>query len=383
MGAEISAGITIVYAREDPPDHWEAAVFLAGPTPRSAAVASWRPAAVGELRRRWRGDGRLVVFVPEHRHDRYTDYDAQIDWEERCLHLADEVIFWVPREPVTMPAFTTNVEWGMWHDSGRVVFGAPPDAPKNRYLLHYAAAFGVPTANDLAGTVAAALERIGAGASRTGGEREIPLLLWREKPFQDWYRGQADAGNTLLGARVVFRFGAWWGLHVRVRVAAEDRIKDNEIVIGRPDVSAAVLYRPGETLDDAEVVLVREFRSPCAEGFVHELPGGSGMGTAFENALAEVAEETGLPLDPARLREHGTRQVNATMSAHRAHLFSAEITGDESARLHGSGPHGVAADGERTYVEVTAFGRIRRERLVDWATLGMITEVLQEMVPEG
>ncbi|MFD0688531.1 nucleoside 2-deoxyribosyltransferase domain-containing protein [Actinomadura fibrosa] len=371
--------ITIVYAREEPPDQWSAAVFLAGPTPRSEGVSSWRPEAIAELRARWRGDGRLVVFVPEHRHRRYDDYTGQVEWEERCLHLSDAVLFYVPREPATMPAFTTNVEWGMWHDSGRAVFGAPPEAPGNRYLLHYAAKSGVPVADDLPGTVAAALDRIGPGAPRTGGEREVPLLLWHEPTFRHWYAAQRGAGNVLVGARVVLRFGNCWALHVRVRVAAEDRVKDNEIVIGRPDISTVVLYRPGAELDGTDVVLVREFRSPgaAADGFVHELPGGSGTaGGPLRTALDEVAEETGLVLAPGRLREHGPRQVNATLSAHRAHLFSAEVTADELARLARSGPHGLAADGEITHVEVVPFGRIRRERLVDWATLGMIAEVL-------
>ncbi len=372
----MESGIAVVYAREEPPDRWDTAVFLAGPTPRSPGVPSWRPDAIAELGRRWREPGRLVVFVPEDRHGRYPDYEGQVDWEERCLHLSDEVVFWVPRDPATMPAFTTNVEWGAWHDSGRAVFGAPPEAPGNRYLLHYAAKFGVPTAADLGGTVAAALDRIGAGAPRSGGEREVPLLLWRDEAFQSWYAGQRDAGNVLLGARVVFRFDVCWGLHVRVRVTAEDRVKDNEVVIGRPDVSVVVLYRRGATLDDTEVVLVREFRSPCAAGFVREAPGGSGRGGPVRTALAEVAEETGLALAPGRLRAHGARQVNATLSAHRAHLFSAEVTADELERLRASGPHGVAADGERTYVEVTTFGRLRREPPVDWANLGMITEVL-------
>ena len=43
---------------------------------------------------------------------------------------------------------------GAWHDSGRVVFGTPPDAPKNRYLRYYADKYAVPTATTLADTVA-------------------------------------------------------------------------------------------------------------------------------------------------------------------------------------------------------------------------------------
>ncbi|WP_395109595.1 nucleoside 2-deoxyribosyltransferase domain-containing protein [Actinomadura sp. SCN-SB] len=376
--------VITVSALEEPPDGWDAAIFLAGPTPRSPRVASWRPEALDELRERWRHEGRLVVFVPEHRNGAYDDHAAQIEWEERCLHLADEVLFYVPRELRTMPAFTTNVEWGMWHDSGRVVFGAPPDAPKNRYLLHYAAKHGVPTATDLPGTVAAALDRIGAGASRSGGEREVPLLLWRTDTFQRWYGAQREAGNTLLGARVVWRFGLHWGLHVRMRVAAEDRVKDNEMVIARPGICVVVPYRPGPSPDETMVVLVREYRSPAAtpDGYVHEPPGGYSPLAATDPrraALAELAEETGLTLPPGRLRDHGTRQVNPTLSAHTAHVFGAEITEEELDRLRSApGPYGVAGDGERTFVEIATLAEIRRGRLVDWSALGMITDVVLE-----
>lgn len=376
--------VVVVYAKEEPPESWDAAVFLAGPTPRDPEVASWRPRAVAELRARWTS-GRLVVFVPEHRHDRYDNYQDQVDWEERCLHLSDEVVFYVPRVLDTMPAFTTNVEWGMWHDSGRVVFGAPPDAPKNDYLRHYAEKFEVPTAADLPGTIACALDRIGPGAPRSGGEREVPLLIWHTAEFQQWYRAQRTAGAALRGARVMWRCGNHWGLHVSVAVPGEDRVKDSEVIVGRPDISAVLLYRPGATLDETLIVLVREFRSAAttADGCVHELPGGSGPADPVDRALAELAEETGLELARDRLRPHGDRQVNAIMSTHRAHLFAAEITAPEVERLRAGGSHGVAAAGERTCVEVATYGQIRRDGLVDWATLGMIAQVVGGMDPPG
>jgi 8-oxo-dGTP pyrophosphatase MutT (NUDIX family) len=372
--------IEIVYALEDPPDVWQAAIFLAGPTPRSPEAASWRPMMIELLAGRWSGDGLLVIFVPEYRHGRHDDYRGQVDWEERCLHLADVVLFWVPRDLDVLPAFTTNVEWGMWHDSGRVVFGAPPEAPNNRYLLHYAAKFDVPVATTADGTADAALREIGAGALRRGGERSVPLMVWRTPGFQRWYAAQTAAGNTLRGGRVVWTFQAagalfYWALRAEVHVAAEDRMKTSEVVLSRPDVSVVVLYRRAAVPDETRVVLVREFRT-AGHGFVHELPGGSGPGEPAEQALAEVAEETGLRLDPARLRAHAVRQVVATLSAHQARLFSAELTDDELAAIVAGGPYGNSADGELTVPEIVTFGELRSAPLADWATVGMVAQVL-------
>jgi 8-oxo-dGTP pyrophosphatase MutT (NUDIX family) len=271
--------------------------------------------------------------------------------------------------------------------------------------------------------------------SATGGEQDVPSRIWCTPSFQRWYTAQRNAGNVLLGARPVWTSTVgdepgevfFWALHVRMQVAAEDRTKDNEIVISRPDVSVVALYRPGPSMDETAVVLVREFRSPAStpDGYVHELPGGSsrtgsppessstpkatgadlpgadlpgadlpgadlpgadlsgadlsGAGPdPLAQAVEEVAEETGLRVDAARLRAHGSRQVAATVSAHHAHLFSAEITDDELAwlRTQKDRPHGVDRDSERTWVEIATYGEIRAARLVDWATLGMLAEAL-------
>ena len=43
-------------------------------------------------------------------------------------------MFWIPRSLPDMPAFTTNVEFGYWLHSGKVIYGRPDDATKIKYL---------------------------------------------------------------------------------------------------------------------------------------------------------------------------------------------------------------------------------------------------------
>jgi hypothetical protein len=43
-------------------------------------------------------------------------------------------VFWIPRDLVWLPGFTTNVEFGRYIGSGKCVYGRPDSAPKNRYL---------------------------------------------------------------------------------------------------------------------------------------------------------------------------------------------------------------------------------------------------------
>ncbi|CAM3684435.1 nucleoside 2-deoxyribosyltransferase domain-containing protein [Kibdelosporangium persicum] len=368
----------VVYAGQEPPDEWDASIFLAGPTPRRDDVASWRPAAIAEIQRQWTKDASLVVFVPEPQDGRrYPSYDNQIAWEERWLDAADVILFWVPREMSTLPGLTTNIEFGRYESSGRVVLGAPQNAQHVRYMQHRARQRGAQVTSTLPETIGATLALLGEGARRRDGERHVPLLAWRIPTFHNWVSAQQKAGNVLLGGRLLWIHRQFlWAFHARVRVAAEDRVKHNEIVLGRPDVVSIVAYRPGPTARQNEVVLVREFRSPScsADGYVHELPGGGVVqGDPATQAVHELAEETGLRVAPERLRRDQVRQVIATLSAHRVHVFCVELTDGEIAQARANpGPHGVAEDSERTFVEVRTYGEILDNGRADWATLGVL-----------
>ncbi|TCO64448.1 nucleoside 2-deoxyribosyltransferase domain-containing protein [Actinocrispum wychmicini] len=378
--------IEVVYAGQEPPDEWDASIFLAGPTPRSATVPSWRPGALAELCRQ-SNVGVLVVFVPEAAGGTaYPDYDDQVAWEERWLDAADTILFWVPRDMATLPGLTTNVEFGRYESSGRVVLGAPEDAQHVRYLQHHARKHGAPVLPTLSDTVAAALASIEAGARRSGGERFVPLVAWRSPTFRTWVAAQQNAGNILLDGRLAWIQGQFiWAYHARMYVTAEDRVKANEFVLGRPDVVSIVAYRPGETPWRNEVVLVKEFRLPAgtSDGYVHELPGGGVLdGSPIDQAVHEMAEETGLRVAPERLRLSQVRQVVATLCAHRLHVFTVELTAEEIAYAHENpGPYGVHEDSERTFVEVRTYREILADELVDWSTLGVLNVVFSAPGP--
>lgn len=142
----------IIFAREPLP----VSIFLAGPTPRDACTKSWRPEAIAELGRQG-FDG--TIFVPEDGDwsTQFT-YDDQVEWELQALHSATCVLFWVPRDLSNMPAFTTNVEFGLFSSRRNVVLGSPETAVKNKYLEAIANLYNIPVFRTLDETCAAAIK---------------------------------------------------------------------------------------------------------------------------------------------------------------------------------------------------------------------------------
>jgi hypothetical protein len=380
-----------IYAREALPTKMIRSIFLAGPTPRTQDVESWRTEALRILAELGY-DGH--VFVPEPADGVWAkDYDGQIEWEEAALHQADCILFWLPRDLEKLPGFTTNDEWGYWKESGKVVFGAPEDAAKVRYQEHYAKKYHTPMATTLQDTVKAAMAMVADGRLRMNGEVKVPLLVWNQASFQSWLSYQNHAGNVLKDAHVLwtFRVGKnWekvfcWVLHVKVYITSEDRVKENEFVLGRPDISSVILWHRAPTLAETEVVLIKEFRSPVRtlDGFLREPPGGSAkLGSTITDpkhtALEELKEESGFKLERERLKDCAFRQLFGTLSSVGAFVYSAEITDEELGyfKEQAGKAHGVAADSEQTYVEVFTVGTLLQHQVTDWATLGMIFTAL-------
>lgn len=107
-------------------------IFLAGPTPRDENTVSWRIDVCDRLEKLG-FDG--VVYNPEYSSWKpKSSYIDQAEWEREALTEATVILFWIPRDLKDMPAFTTNVEFGYWLHTGKIIYGRPDNSVKNKYL---------------------------------------------------------------------------------------------------------------------------------------------------------------------------------------------------------------------------------------------------------
>jgi 8-oxo-dGTP pyrophosphatase MutT (NUDIX family) len=378
-----------VYVYQPFPHNFHSSVYLAGPTPRHAEVCSWRPQAL-QLLESMAYDG--VVFIPESQDgQRRGDYDRQMAWELDAMRRSDIILFWVPAERETLPAYTTRVEFGLQVNSGKVILGIPKNAYKARYMEKLAKKYRIVAHDTLVETLGAALTTLGGGGKRSGVECLIPLDIWRTAHFQQWYLTQTSAGHTLedvQNVEWVFRVGAdrafplFIALHVAIKVRGEDRVKSNEAVIIRPSIVTVCAYCRGATRANDRFILVKEYRTSVmnAQGFVFEFPGGSSWQPGNDPmavAMEELAQETGIRLARERFQILERRQIAATMIANEALLVAVRLEPAEmEAILARQGTiHGNSPETERTNLQVLTRQQIIQGRLVDYATLGQLSLV--------
>jgi hypothetical protein len=107
-------------------------IFLAGPTPRKKEVPSWRLKAIKILKEK---DFDGVVYIPENPSGgTFDNLIKRSLWERKALAAATVILFWIPRQFPDLPAFTTNVEFGYWLHTKKIIYGRPDNAKKIKYL---------------------------------------------------------------------------------------------------------------------------------------------------------------------------------------------------------------------------------------------------------
>lgn len=137
-------------------------IFLAGPTMRLGKAdkdyVSWRETAINYFKE---VDFDGVIYVPEFAKgitelpEGWT-LSRQTEWETKHLSGADAILFWIPRDE-TLPAFTTNIEFGEYMKSGKIAIGAPKWAERNDYLRERCGRLGIQWNTDLKDVVRQAI----------------------------------------------------------------------------------------------------------------------------------------------------------------------------------------------------------------------------------
>jgi len=141
----------VLYAQEEMESVPAQSIFLAGPSPGTKKHYNWRPEAL-EILEDIEFEG--TVFVPLYRDGEWLDDpEGQMDWELKHLDMASVIVFWIPRDLETLPGFTTNVEYGLYLKSGKIVLGFPKGTPKIDYIEYIGKKNNVPVYYDLEETL--------------------------------------------------------------------------------------------------------------------------------------------------------------------------------------------------------------------------------------
>lgn len=316
-----------------------------------------------------------------------VDSDSQ-DWNDEAMKMSDIIIF-------IEDGAMNDLEFGRHLESNKVIYVIPNgeyegDISK-KYLDQIAKTgrnkvYQPRTVEDVVNNVNEVNERFNLNKEpRVGANRYIPMHIWGTAQFQEWYGNLIKAGNRIDDANLQYHLMKRgnifiFSLHVDIWVSKENRHKGNEVILSRRSVSSIMAY------SDKHVVLIKEFRSPVSndEGFVYELAGGSSFDNSVNplvDACEEFYEEVGIRIeDINRFEKVETRQMAATLSTHRCHLYKLKLTEEEIGEILKikeikDRQTVILDDHEHTYIEVVEKDKVATLPM-DFATLGMILSSL-------
>ncbi|MGP4115288.1 hypothetical protein ACTWP5_30875 [Streptomyces sp. 4N509B] len=369
-----------VFAGEEPPESWAAAVLLP-----AAGDEAWRQQVLSALKEKWPHSalvGRMVVFVPQPR-EAGRDISNHAVWGRSAAAWAD-VILCLAGDPAA-----SGIDDGPALLGQFASHGSTPSWEHHRLL---------PVEGDPHEAAAAVMGRVGKGATRVDGERDVPLVIWRSAPFSAW-RSRTGSNTAIVSARLEWldtdpsSVPRRWALRLRLRhhgAHTEDVFSD-EVVLGGPNTLSLIIIHHRQPWTDSTVLLLREAPASAippenvwqyGDGIghlrrfdgpmltlpyveIHHQDGGIPIGPI----LTTIAEGTGVVLklpESKRSRGHEMRQDSTSVTAV-----------NRTARYDLSAPE---ADALLTATEDPAC-RYRMCRVadllangtVDWATLGKIT----------
>lgn len=388
----------LVFSDDKFPSVVNKSIFLAGPSPRYALgdkvdLNTWRHKAVQLLQERWY-DG--IVYIPLPRSaffgETYVDqngYVKEIEWDLKAFNRADVIFIYLDRQADNQ-GLVTNVEFGRYFDSGRMVYCRPKSAVFVRYLDTLMMSKDREFYTEMEEGIEECLDRVKNVKTRFGNAVIVPSIIHDSPQFQAWYKHHREVGNALVGFEIksiitynndreLFGFTA----RVSIYVESEDRYKSKEWIFSRVDASHVVLYYD-DFIKGRQYVLAKEFRSPThnLEGFSYAFPGGSSTDpeiTPLENAVKEVEEETGLTLPEERFVYLGTKQTFGIMLTMQMHAYAVRLNYKEfrviSERAEKATVFSASETERVTLVIASEKDVVSGKCPCDWTTLGLIKAV--------
>jgi len=134
-------------------------IFLAGCTARPGQSLFWRNDIVEIFEKLGYND---TLILPEPENGIWYPYDSVLEWENYYLKSSDVILFWIPRSiDDNIYGFTSNIEFGRYLDSGKIVYGRPVVSDQNKYLDYwYEKVYNLKPESNLDGLAAETLNRL-------------------------------------------------------------------------------------------------------------------------------------------------------------------------------------------------------------------------------